>query len=108
MILCWQPTEEAVAVPQRKPGKKEKVKTTFRKAARTPSKRLPGFVHPSHFPVAKTPQGLSPLAAYIEDNLDTGISVRELIEQFQEYDCGLIQKKYKPGAKPSGETDPEV
>jgi hypothetical protein len=30
---------------------------------------------------------LSPLAQYVEDNLESGLPVTELVEQFQEYDC---------------------
>lgn len=33
------------------------------------------------------PDGLSPLARYVEDNIDSGVPVPELIWQFQEYDC---------------------
>jgi hypothetical protein len=32
-------------------------------------------------------KGLSPLAAYIEDNKDSGCTIEELILQFQEFDC---------------------
>lgn len=31
--------------------------------------------------------GLSPLARYVEENMGDGVTVQELVEQFQEYDC---------------------
>lgn len=61
------------------------VKTTYTKASVTPSKRE--RIHPAFVPQAKEPKGLSPLAAYLFGNEDTGISTSELIVQFQEYDC---------------------
>lgn len=60
---------------------KPKVKVSYQKAGKTPSKRkkTPSFM--------RTPAGISPLTKYIEENRDTGIPVPELIWQFQEYDC---------------------
>lgn len=62
--------------------RKPNVKTSYQAARTTPSKRKP-----KKAPDARVPKGLSPLAQYVEDNLDTGISISELIHQFQEYDC---------------------
>jgi len=58
-----------------------RVKVSFIKARRTPSQRG------NSAPFTREPQGISPLAQYIEENRSTGIPVPELIEQFQEYDC---------------------
>lgn len=66
--------------------RKSQVKTSFTKARTTPSQRAPRS-HASHFPDLKTPHGLSPLARYVEENRAEGITVWELVEQFQEYDC---------------------
>jgi uncharacterized SAM-dependent methyltransferase len=94
------------------------VQVSYQQASVTPSKRKRvGYEIPT-----KNPKGLSPLAQYVEDNRDTGISVQELIAQYQEYDCehkemeiysttsekvssrclecGLVQTKFKPGVKP--------
>lgn len=97
---------------------RKNVQVTYGKASTTPSKRK----RATYEIPTKTPQGLSSLAQYVEDNRETGISVQELIAQFQEYDCdhketeiysttrdkvmtrclecGLVQTKFKPGAKP--------
>lgn len=70
----------------------------------------------------RVPLGLSPLATYLSENEDSGLSAQELIEQFQEYDCrhpqwevlassltylirkckacGKQERKFKPGEKP--------
>jgi hypothetical protein len=37
------------------------------------------------------PDGLSPLAKYVEENMDSGLPVSELIWQFQEYDCEHVE-----------------
>lgn len=61
------------------------VKTSYRKAASTPSSRLrasqsvPGGISEA--------REMSPLAQYIAENESSGLPVSELIEQFQEYDC---------------------
>lgn len=69
-----------------------------------------------------TPKGLSPLAKYLHENEDSGLTAQELIEQFQEYDCrhpewdvlassltylirkcrscGKQERKFRPGEKP--------
>lgn len=62
--------------------RKQKVTTTYQRAQKTPSKRR----KPKQSAVLM-PRGLSPMAQYIEDNLGAGISVQELIAQFQEFDC---------------------
>jgi len=33
------------------------------------------------------PRGLSPLARYVESQMESGLPISELIWQFQEYDC---------------------
>lgn len=66
------------------------VKTTYRKAAVSPSERDP--VHPAYLPELRAPTGLSPLATYLTENEDSGLSVLELIEQFQEYDCDHVDE----------------
>jgi hypothetical protein len=64
--------------------RKSKVITRYQKAGKTPSKRRAQKKSSSAAPM---PRGLSPMAQYVEDNQDSGISVLELIHQFQEYDC---------------------
>lgn len=64
--------------------KGSRVKTSYTKAARTPSKRRRAT--PATAPKVELPKR-SALSAYIEDNAGCGLTVRELIEQFQEYDC---------------------
>jgi hypothetical protein len=70
---------------------------------------------------SRKPKGLSPLAQYLAENEDSEVSIEELILQFQEYDCvhreqviattsltvtiscfecGRVEKKWKPGARP--------
>jgi hypothetical protein len=90
------------------------VTTSYRKAVPRPrsrSKTIPGLGEP---------KGLSPLARYLRDNEDAGISAPELIQQFQDYDCehhwvvlassvsyvirqcpdcGKHEKNFKPGEK---------
>lgn len=78
--------------------RKSTVKTSYRKAKTTPSGRSPR-THPSFFPVLKTPHGLSPLARYVEENSESGISVWELIEQFQEFDCNH-ERELETGRSP--------
>lgn len=68
-------------MPQRK------VKVTYFPAEKSPSQRAKKPPRDYEIPELKTPQGLSPLAAYLEENADSGLSRAELIEQFQEYDC---------------------
>lgn len=63
---------------------RKRVRTTYTQARSTPSTRAKPVTSSSQI---KEPKGLSPLTAYIEENRDTGITVQELIEQFQEYDC---------------------
>jgi hypothetical protein len=87
-------------VPQTKPRKKVrpkprakgklrqlekgKVRVIYGKAGRTPSSRAPRLLPGAQM---RTPQPATALAAYVEENKDTGISISELIWQFQEYDC---------------------
>jgi hypothetical protein len=58
------------------------VKTSYKRVVR---KKKPKYAwveeHLSH---------LSPLARYVEENLGEGVTVQELVEQFQEYDCEHI------------------
>jgi hypothetical protein len=97
-----------------------RVKTTYRKVQR-PRRRLMAVQEPTG-PFMRTPSGeLSALGRYIEENRESGIAVHELIEQFQEFDCdhhekeeigahpeflvfqcqecGLAEKKIRPGVK---------
>jgi hypothetical protein len=90
---------------------------------RSYTKATPRPVRAAVAPLAlATPKGLSPLAKYLSDNEDSGLSTKELIEQFQEYDCshpewdvlassltylirkckfcGKQEKKFKPGENP--------
>lgn len=60
-----------------------KVRVIYGRAGVTPSARavmLPAMQ-------MREPKPSSALTAYVEENRDTGISVSELIWQFQEYDC---------------------
>lgn len=63
-----------------------KVKVRYQRAAKSPSQRKKPPRDYS-IPELKQPKGLSPLAAYLEENADSGLTRAELIEQFQEYDC---------------------
>jgi hypothetical protein len=98
---------------------RKRVTTSYTQARTTPSKRL--APRQSVQTEMKSPTGLTPMAKYIEENLDTGIPVTELIEQFQEYDCehkhvtnlavtaekittrcddcGKMEMKFRPGVK---------
>lgn len=61
---------------------RKKVKVTFQKA------RPMGNRHARPVTVEmRAPKGLSPLAQYIEENRESGLSLQELLEQFQEFDC---------------------
>lgn len=42
----------------------------------------------------------SPLAQYLFENADSGLPIRELVEQFQEYDCS-----HEWGDEPIGVTE---
>jgi hypothetical protein len=120
--LTINPGFDKLAVPTKiQEGRvgRRRVITTYTRARVTPSKRITPIA--SDIPPLKQPKGLSPLAAYIEENLDTGITVPELIEQFQEYDCehrqvtklavtaekittrcddcGLVETNFKPGVE---------
>ena len=75
---------------------RSRVKTSYGKARRTPSKRGMGQAF------TRTPQGNSPLARYIEENRETGIPVPELIQQFQEYDCDHPENLQQIVAQGSG------
>ena len=61
----------------------DKVRIIYNRAGTTPSARLP------RLPALqlRTPKPSSALAAYVEENRESGISIPELIWQFQEYDC---------------------
>lgn len=69
-----------------------KVKVSYVKAGSSPGQRKRGEIHPAHLPPMKQPKGLSPLARYLEENRDSGLTTQELIEQFQEYDCTHAEK----------------
>ena len=97
------------------PLPRNRVTTSYRKVEKRPVSR-PVATQP-----LAVPKGLTPLAKYLTDNEDSGLTVQELIEQFQEYDCThpkwevlassityLIrrceachkqEKKFKPGVK---------
>lgn len=77
--------------------KSSKVKTTYQPAAKTPSARAP---HAYEIEM-RQPQPLPPLRQYILDNEGSGLSVHELTEQFQEYDCehkSWSQSSWSPSA----------
>jgi hypothetical protein len=98
-----------------------KVTISYRKAAKTPSARDRPVLRPPPPTAYRASQGLSPIAVYLEDNCDSGLSKAELIEQFQEYDCkhliretladsldykivvckdcNKMEKKFRPGKK---------
>lgn len=77
---------------------RQKVKTSYvrvvRKKKKTRQYDLPSGVYDVQgdllYMGSPSPDGLSPLAQYIEDNIDSGLPILELVEQFQEYDCGHI------------------
>jgi hypothetical protein len=65
------------------PRRSNKVKVSYGKASATPSSRAPKPV----VVAMREPTPSTPMAQYIEDNKDSELTVQELIEQFQEYDC---------------------
>lgn len=66
-------------------GGRRSVTTTFRKVERVkPRKAARRVVADLLIP---STSNRSPLTAYIEENLSSGLSIHELVEQFQEYDC---------------------
>ncbi len=67
---------------------RSRVTVTYRKVRVTPSARA-RKKHPTNNYAGELgiPKERKPLIRYVLDNLSTGISVPELIEQFQEYDC---------------------
>lgn len=99
---------------------KASVKTSFQRAATTPSDRVP---KPREISDPKPKKKRKDLAAYVRENEDTGIPIPELIEQYQMYDCdhppkqreiiatdakrfttrcnkcGLVSYKLRPGVK---------
>jgi len=58
------------------------VKVSYRKVKQRPRKK-----HRRWTDAPPYESRLSPLAKYVEENLEDGITVQELIQQFQEYDC---------------------
>ena len=83
-------------------GGRRRVETSYRKVERAKAKR-PGrrAVEPPQTFSDRPPR--SPLTQYIEDNRESGLSIHELVEQFQEYDCE--HRWYFSGLLPSP-TDP--
>jgi hypothetical protein len=104
-------------------GQRQHVNTSYTRASTTPSSRprsIEAF-HESFIPPPRQPTGLTPLAAYLEQESGGLLSRQELVEQFQEYDCphesqtisgstaeklilvchdcGLVSSKFKPGRK---------
>lgn len=66
-------------------GGRRSVTTSYRKVERVKPKRR--VVEPV-VTFGEPYQGKrSPLTAYIEENRSSGLSIHELVEQFQEYDC---------------------
>lgn len=93
---------------------RNRVRTSYRKAE-------PRSLRSQPIPLGQ-PRGLSPLAQYLQDEESSGLPVKELIEQFQEYDCdhhwevlassltylirrcpdcGKQEKNFNPGEKPA-------
>lgn len=62
--------------------RKAKITVSYQRVKRRPRKKHPRWTDALPF-VSR----LSPLARYVEENLEDGITVQELIHQFQEYDC---------------------
>ena len=68
-------------------GERRRVTTSYRKVERVkPSRngRKPQREPDTYF--SDRPPS-SPMTAYIEENRASGLSIHELVEQFQEYDC---------------------
>jgi hypothetical protein len=63
---------------------RNQVRTSFKKVVRKKHPKRAKFEWAEQI---RLPEGLSPLARYVEENMGVGISPEELIEQFQEYDC---------------------
>jgi hypothetical protein len=70
------PRGSKVAVSYQKVRKKTSIRANIVKAQAVEMKRA---------------RGLTPLAQYIEDNRESGLSVVELTEQFQEFDCDHLK-----------------
>jgi hypothetical protein len=67
-----------------RPRKKaNKVKVSYRKAERSPGNRLP---KPPKLEM-REPKPQSALQKYVQENEGSELTVVELIQQFQEYDC---------------------
>jgi hypothetical protein len=67
---------------------RQTVTTSYRQAGKSPGLRRPRAKHKLYVTIVFPElHALSPCARYIEDNLDSGLPVSELLEQFQEYDC---------------------
>jgi hypothetical protein len=84
-----RPTKK-VPVPQARPTKKVqpkhgKVRVKFQKAGRSPSQRKKSEPHYADSVIYFN--GRNPLNRYIVENEDSGLSIAELTEQFQEFDC---------------------
>lgn len=62
---------------------RSKVKVSYTRAALSPSERAPKPVKVT----MREPEPQSPLHKYIAENEGCGLTVKELMEQFQEYDC---------------------
>lgn len=70
--------------PKRVVSDSKKVRVSYGRATATPSQRT--SPKPPRYEM-RTPEPASPLHRYIAENEDSGLSLQELIEQFQEYDC---------------------
>lgn len=82
------------------PRRKAEVKVKYGKAKVTPSKRQQPLA--SVTLAMRLPEPSSALARYVRDNAESGLSILELIEQFQEYDCD--HKKEFPVMTGGGKT----
>lgn len=60
-----------------------KVRVSFQRAGRSPSQRKTRF----EYAEPNFSNGRNPLNVYIVENEGSGLSLSELVEQFQEYDC---------------------
>lgn len=66
---------------------RRRVKTTYQQAGSTPSSRQRRSHKRTDSISGAVDHQSTPLARYIAENEDSGISVSELMEQFQELDC---------------------
>lgn len=81
---------------------KAKVSTTYQRAGSSPSERKP---QPKEISDPRPRKKRKDLYAYVRDNEDTGLPYKELIEQYQLYECDHPAKEQEiTGSSPTKNT----